>query len=109
MAGSQFRSSEAGSSQAGSQRTRQPAAGRSSSDARPAAARPAATSTRQWVIRIVGALAIIGGLTITLIGATPGILGGWGTIGLMVPGMLIATGGFVAIIETTPLARSRRR
>jgi hypothetical protein len=44
-----------------------------------------------------------------LIGATPGILGGWGTIGLMVPGMLIATGGFVAIIETTPLARSRRR
>ncbi len=50
-----------------------------------------------------------GGLTITLIGATPGILGGWGTIGLMVPGMLIATGGFIAIIETTPFARSRRR
>jgi preprotein translocase subunit SecY len=67
------------------------------------------TSTRQWVIRIVGALAMAGGLTITLIGATPGILGGWGTIGLMVPGMLIATGGFIAIIETTPLARSRRR
>ena len=49
------------------------------------------------------------GLSITLIGATPGIAGGWGKLALMVPGTLLATGSFVALIETTPMARSRRR
>jgi hypothetical protein len=54
-------------------------------------------------------LAIAIGLSITLIGATPDIVGGWGKLVLSVPGMVIATGGFIAFIETTPMARSRRR
>ncbi len=45
----------------------------------------------------------------TLIGATPDIAGGWGKLILMVPGMVIATGGFIAVIETTPWRRTKRR
>ena len=66
-------------------------------------------TTRQWVIRVIGALAIIGGLTMTFIGADPEVLDGMGKLFLMVPGMAIAAGGLIAIVETTPYARSKRR
>ena len=66
-------------------------------------------TTRQWVIRVIAALAIIGGVTMTLIGADPDVLGGMGKLVLMVPGMAIVAGGFIAIVETTPYARSKRR
>jgi hypothetical protein len=78
-----------------------------------AAVPPAGTSSpatrRQWVIRSVGVLAIAIGLSITLLGVTPGIAGGWGKLVLSVPGMVIATGGLIAVIETTSMARSKRR
>lgn len=63
---------------------------------------------REWMIRSVAVLAIAAGVSMTLIGATPGVAGGWGRLVLMVPGMIIAAGGVVAFIETTSLARSRR-
>jgi len=44
-----------------------------------------------------------------LIGADPDVLGGMGKLFLMVPGMAIVAGGFIAIVETTPYARSKRR
>lgn len=62
-----------------------------------------------WGIRILAGLAIILGVTMTLVGATPDILGGWGTLALMVPGMVIVAAGFIFIVETTPYARSKRR
>jgi hypothetical protein len=62
-----------------------------------------------WAIRIIAAFAVIVGVTMTLIGATPGILGGWGTLALMVPGMVIVAAGLIFIVETTPWARSKRR
>jgi hypothetical protein len=43
-----------------------------------------------------------------LVGATPGIAGGWGKLLLIVPGMIIAAGSFAAFVETTSHARSRR-
>lgn len=74
------------------------------------AARPVSTVTRkQWIIRIVAGLAIALGVTMTLIGASPDVLGGNGKLLLMVPGMVIVAGGLVAIAETTPYARSKRR
>jgi hypothetical protein len=65
--------------------------------------------TRPWLIRALAVLGVAVGLSVTLIGATPEILGGWGKLLLMVPGMLLAAGSFAAFIETTPMARSRRR
>lgn len=79
--------------------------------AQPAAAapvQPAGATRREWIIRSVAVLAIAVGASMTLLGATPDIAGGWGKLVLMVPGMVIAAGGFVAFIETTSLARSRR-
>lgn len=81
--------------------------------ARPAVAaeqKPTRTTTnREWTIRVIAVLAIIAGATMTLIGATPDILGGYGKILLMVPGMVIVAGGCVAFVETTSHARSLRR
>ncbi len=75
-----------------------------------AAAAPARrrTANRDWVIRAIGALAIIAGGTLALIGVTPDIAGGWGKLVMMVPGMILVAAGFVAIVETTSWARSRR-
>jgi hypothetical protein len=70
--------------------------------------RPSA-GARPWLIRALAVLGVAIGLSVTLIGATPEILGGWGKLVLMVPGMLLAAGSFAAFVETTPLARSRRR
>ncbi len=67
-----------------------------------------ATTSRQWVIRMVAVLAVAAGVTMALIGVTPGIAGGWGKAVLVVPGMLVATGGFIAFVETTGQARSLR-
>ena len=66
------------------------------------------TAKHDWIVRALGALAIIVGAGVTLIGATPDILGGWGTLAMMVPGMIVVAGGFIAIVETTSMARSRR-
>lgn len=74
----------------------------------PRAAAPSAT-TRQWVQRVLGALAVLAGCAMTLIGATPDIAGGWGKLVLMVPGMVIAAAGFIAVVETTSMKRTRRR
>jgi len=57
---------------------------------------------------VVAILAVAAGATMALIGVTPGIAGGWGKLLLVVPGVILATGGFIAFIETTGLARSRR-
>lgn len=79
------------------------------------AAAPAPTDTdrravtRTWTKRAIGALLVIAGCTMTLIGATPGIAGGWGKLVLMVPGMVIAAAGFIVVVETTSMARTRRR
>jgi hypothetical protein len=78
--------------------------------AQPAAAapvQPAGPTRRDWMIRSVAVLAIAVGASMTLIGATPDIAGGWGKLVLMVPGMLIATAGLVAFVETTGMARCR--
>ncbi len=74
----------------------------------PPAAQRRATSTRDWVVRVLGAVAIIGGGTLALIGVTPGIAGGWGKLAMVVPGMVLVAAGFIAIVETTSMARSRR-
>ncbi len=67
-------------------------------------------STRSvWIARVLGLFALIAGITMTLIGVTPDILGGWGKLGLMVPGMVLAAGGLIAVVETTSWARSKRR
>jgi hypothetical protein len=73
-----------------------------------APAKPAGATRREWLIRSVAVLAIAVGASMTLIGATPDVAGGWGKLVLMVPGMVVAAGGFVAFIETTSLARSQR-
>ena len=65
--------------------------------------------TRTWIQRAIGALLVIAGCTMTLIGATPDIAGGWGKVVLMVPGMVIAAAGFIVVVETTSMARYRRR
>lgn len=70
--------------------------------------KPAGATRREWVIRSVAVLAIAVGASMTLIGATPGIAGGWGKLVLMVPGMILAAAGFVAFVETTSMARSQR-
>ena len=75
--------------------------------AEPPAARSAPT-TREWVIRAAGILAVAVGATMALIGVTPDIAGGWGKLLLVAPGMLIAAGGFITFIETTRFARSQR-
>ena len=78
--------------------------------ARPAEPKPVRTTTnREWTIRAIAVLCIIIGVTMTLIGATPDILGGYGKLLLMVPGMVIVAGGCVAFVETTSHARSLRR
>jgi hypothetical protein len=78
--------------------------------ATPAPAQPARTTTRrEWVIRAIAVLGIIAGAAMTLIGATPDILGGYGKLLLMVPGMIIVAGSCVAFVETTNQARSLRR
>ena len=69
----------------------------------------ASTAARPWLIRALAVLGVAIGLSVTLIGATPEILGGWGKLLLMVPGMLLAAGSLAAFVETTPMARSRRR
>ena len=66
------------------------------------------TTTREWVIRAIGILAVAAGVTMTMIGVTPGIAGGWGKLVLVAPGMVLAAGGLIAFIETTRLARSQR-
>ena len=76
--------------------------------ATPAASTKSSTTAREWVIRVVAILAVAAGATMALIGVTPGIAGGWGKLLLVTPGMILATGGFIAFIETTGLARSRR-
>lgn len=65
-------------------------------------------TVKQWVIRVVAVLGVGLGVAMALIGAEPGIAGGWGKLALMVPGMIIAAGSFAAFIETTPWARSKR-
>jgi hypothetical protein len=88
----------------------QPATRSRTSAAAPQPAAPVhGSTTRVWLIRAAGVLAVAIGLSMTLIGATPDIAGGWGKLVLMVPGMFLATGGFIAIIETTPLRRNKRR
>ncbi|MGS0686364.1 hypothetical protein ACVBEQ_14650 [Nakamurella sp. GG22] len=69
----------------------------------------ASAAARPWLIRALAVLGVAIGLSVTLIGATPEILGGWGKLLLMVPGMLLAAGSLAAFVETTPMARSRRR
>lgn len=64
---------------------------------------------REWTIRAIAVLGVIAGGTMTLIGATPDILGGYGKLLLMVPGMIIVAGSLVAFVETTSHARSLRR
>ena len=91
----------AGTSSARSVKAQQPAASPVK------AADPA--DRRKWIIRSIAVLAIAIGLSITMIGVTPDIAGGWGKLVLSVPGMVIATGGFIAFVETTSMARSRRR
>jgi hypothetical protein len=76
--------------------------------AAPATPARSATTTREWVIRGIGALAVVIGVTMALIGVTPGIAGGWGKLVLVAPGMILAAGGFIAVIETTRFARSQR-
>ena len=66
------------------------------------------TTTREWAIRAIGILAVAAGVTMAMIGVTPGIAGGWGKLVLVAPGMILAAGGLIAFIETTRLARSRR-
>ena len=75
----------------------------------PAASTPAparSTSTRTWVIRVLGGSA---GLAMAYFGASPDAVGGWGKLLLIVPGMIIAAGSFAIFVETTSFARSRRR
>jgi hypothetical protein len=77
--------------------------------AKPATRAVSTVTRKQWIIRIVAGLAIALGATMALIGADPDVVGGNGKLFLMVPGMVIVAGGFVAIAETTPYARSKRR
>lgn len=65
--------------------------------------------TRTWIQRVIGAVLVIAGCAMTLVGATPDIAGGWGKLLLMVPGMIIAAAGFIVVVETTSMARRRRR
>ena len=76
--------------------------------ATPAASTKSSTTAREWVIRVVAILAVAAGATMALIGVTPGSAGGWGKLLLVTPGVILATGGFIAFIETTGLARSQR-
>lgn len=76
--------------------------------AEPAEPARSATTTREWVIRAVGILAVAAGVTLALVGVTPDIAGGWGKLLLVAPGMILAVGGFIAFIETTRFARSQR-
>jgi membrane protein YdbS with pleckstrin-like domain len=77
--------------------------------ARPVARTVSTVTRKQWIIRIIAGLVIAIGATMTLIGADPDVAGGNGKLLLMVPGMVIVAAGFVAIVETTPYARSKRR
>jgi hypothetical protein len=74
----------------------------------PTKAPRSSTSSREWLIRGIAVLAVAVGATMALIGVTPGVAGGWGKLLLVAPGMVIAAGGFIAFVETTSLARSRR-
>ena len=79
--------------------------------AAPAAPTPAparSTSTRTWVIRVLAVLGVSVGLAMAYFGAAPDVVGGWGKLLLIVPGMIIAAGSFAIFIETTSFARSRR-
>jgi hypothetical protein len=76
--------------------------------AEPVPAARSGTTTRTWVIRVVAILAIAAGVTMALVGVTPGIAGGWGKVLLVAPGMVVATGGLIAFVETTSMARSQR-
>lgn len=76
--------------------------------AAPATPTRSTTTTREWVIRGIGALAVVIGVAMALIGVTSGIAGGWGKLVLVAPGMILAVGGFIAVIETTRFARSQR-
>ena len=77
--------------------------------AAPAAPTPArSTSTRTWVIRVLAVLGVSVGLAMAYIGAAPDVVGGWGKLLLIVPGMIIAAGSFAIFVETTSFARSRR-
>lgn len=76
--------------------------------AEPAEPARSATTTREWVIRAVGILAVAVGATMALIGVTPDIAGGWGKLLLVAPGMILTVGGFIAFMETTRFARSQR-
>lgn len=77
---------------------------------RPVADPAGFTATRkQWIIRGVAVLGMIVGLGMVLVGVTPGIVGGWGKLLLMVPGAIIIAGSFAAFVETTSNARSLRR
>lgn len=71
-------------------------------------ARPVRTTTREWTIRGLAILAVAVGVTMALIGVTPGIAGGWGKVLLVAPGMVLAAGGLIAFVETTRFARSQR-
>ncbi len=77
------------------------------------AAAPAPPATpagaRPWLIRALAVLGVAIGLSVTLIGGDPELLGGWAKLLLMVPGMVLAAGSLAAFVETTPMARSRRR
>lgn len=77
---------------------------------KPAEPKPIRTTTnRQWTIRVIAVVGIIAGGGMALIGAGPDILGGYGKLLLMVPGLLIAAGSCIAFVETTSQARSLRR
>jgi len=75
--------------------------------------RPVATkqtvTRKQWVIRGFAVLGVAIGVTITLIGADPDVLGGNGKLLMMVPGMFLVAAPLVFFAETTPYARSKRR
>jgi len=51
---------------------------------------------------------VAAGVGMALIGAEPDVAGGWGSLLLIVPGIIIAAGSFAAFVETTSLASSRR-
>ncbi|MET0863714.1 MAG: hypothetical protein ABWZ98_05220 [Nakamurella sp.] len=104
------RSAKTSLTKAPSSRTSTPRTATRSTTAPGTTSTAALTATRrQWIIRSLGVLSIAVGLSLTFIGVTPDIAGGWGKLLLSVPGMVLATGGLIAIIETTPWARSRRR
>lgn len=77
---------------------------------RPTTSASTSTVTRkQWILRGIAVLGVAIGVTITLIGADPDVLGGNGKLMLMVPGMFIVAASLVVFAETTPYARSKRR